>query len=214
MTFFTDLTPCTYFAGHLAPSPQLLAVGWLDTVHPFPRGAVAHHTLLRLARLVAPDMEPDAAADPLPPGVVRVPWQPVLACGYHECEICSHDTTNWPPALHPRHSDRVLIEGRTLRVGANNLFVPGDGVVYLAPDLILHYILAHDYLPPRPFLMAVRRCPGSHSAAYRDLIVANGPSYLRDPSYWQGYPPRDPTPMPTPGTSQVWRMLRGWLSRS
>src|SRR5690348_7142364 len=35
--------------------------------------------------------------------------------------------------------------------------VPGDRVLYVAPQMIWHYCHAHDYLPPREFMDAVVR---------------------------------------------------------
>lgn len=56
-----------------------------------------------------------------------------------------------------------------------NIFVPGTGVVYVAPGGIVHYVEAHSYLPPREFVEAVLRCPDCRSNEYRTaLCVANG----------------------------------------
>ncbi|MFZ1083476.1 MAG: hypothetical protein WAN35_00775 [Terracidiphilus sp.] len=40
-----------------------------------------------------------------------------------------------------------------------NLFIPGDDAVYVAPGGIVHYIQEHHYLPPEKFIQAVLRCP-------------------------------------------------------
>ncbi|HKE45450.1 MAG TPA: NUDIX domain-containing protein [Steroidobacteraceae bacterium] len=63
-----------------------------------------------------------------------------LCCGVHLCEFC-------PPPRDPR-------EGR---IGGNGeIWVPGtDGVVYVAPALIDHYVEAHGYSPPAVFVAAV-----------------------------------------------------------
>jgi hypothetical protein len=55
-------------------------------------------------------------------------------------------------------------------VGCTNLFVPGDGVVYVAPSMIVHYLDAHRYQPPAAFLAAVDACPPMGSAAYHDAL--------------------------------------------
>jgi hypothetical protein len=39
--------------------------------------------------------------------------------------------------------------------GSAEIRVVGDGVVYAAPELIAHYVEAHDYLPPEEFVHAV-----------------------------------------------------------
>ncbi|MEU3794726.1 DUF7919 family protein [Streptomyces fructofermentans] len=39
--------------------------------------------------------------------------------------------------------------------GSAEIRVPGDGVAYAAPELVAHYVEAHDYLPPAGFVLAV-----------------------------------------------------------
>ena len=54
--------------------------------------------------------------------------------GHHECEFC---------------------KGRKA-TGNGEIHVAGpDGVTYVAPEMIVHYVDAHDYLPPQQFLDAV-----------------------------------------------------------
>jgi hypothetical protein len=40
-----------------------------------------------------------------------------------------------------------------------NSFVPGDGFLYVFPNLITHYMRVHAYAPPAEFCEAVLRCP-------------------------------------------------------
>ena len=47
-----------------------------------------------------------------------------------------------------------------------NLFIPGTGEVYLAPGGIVHYVEAHSYLPPAPFVRGVLLCPGCDTPDY------------------------------------------------
>jgi hypothetical protein len=70
----------------------------------------------------------------------RDPWQPFVAGGAHECGLCQF------------HG-----EAR----GSANLFIPGDRLTYFCPELIVHYINAHHYLPPEVFAVPswpVRQC--------------------------------------------------------
>jgi len=56
-----------------------------------------------------------------------------------------------------------------------NIFVPGAGVVYVAPSGIVHYVEAHAYRPPEEFIEAVLRCPDLESQEYcKPLCEANG----------------------------------------
>ena len=77
---------------------------------------------------------------------LKVPWQTIKFWGSHRCELC-------PPNSHAP-SD------------SNNLWIPGDAVVYVAPAMILHYIEAHQYKPPDEFITAVLECPAQNASAY------------------------------------------------
>lgn len=80
------------------------------------------------------------------------PWQAFISAGIHRCELCQFN----PPGF-----------------GAN-LFIPHDGVVYVAPVGVVHYIAAHWYKPPERFIAAVLECPAMRSMAYKKALLANG----------------------------------------
>lgn len=64
-------------------------------------------------------------------------WQPPDApVGRYRCPFC--------PASEPE------------RTGSGLLVVPGDGVAYVAPELISHYVQKHHYAPPETFVAAAR----------------------------------------------------------
>ena len=87
------------------------------------------------------------------------PWQPAIAVGVHPCDLCVYSPEN---------------------AGNKNLFVPGEERVYVAPELILHYMNAHRYRPPDEFCQAVMKCPPMRSPDYRRaLLSAGGPGFLR-----------------------------------
>jgi hypothetical protein len=81
------------------------------------------------------------------------PFTPYAFGGAHTCTLC---------ACSP--------EARGIR----NLFVPGEGCLYVCPELILHYMNAHHYVPPEEFSLAVLSCPNQDTAEFRTLIRANG----------------------------------------
>lgn len=85
-------------------------------------------------------------------------WQGSISLGVYRCQLC-------PP----------LRDGEPFIGGYRNLFVPGDGVVYAAPELVRHYINDHAYAPPRVFQQAVIDCPGMGSPEYFRALLANGP---------------------------------------
>src|SRR5436190_1046779 len=43
---------------------------------------------------------------------------------------------------------------------SGNLGIPSGAVLYVAPEMIGHYVNAHSYAPPGEFIEAVMRCPG------------------------------------------------------
>lgn len=56
-----------------------------------------------------------------------------------------------------------------------NIFVPGDGVIYVSPGAIVHYVGIHRYSPPVEFISAVMDCPDYGSPAFCDALrKANG----------------------------------------
>jgi hypothetical protein len=77
--------------------------------------------------------------------MTTAPWRPVTMMGWHSCDLCLYE-----PATH----------------GSDNLFIPGDGVIYVCPALITHYMNVHAYQPPAPFCRAVLECPSMGSTAY------------------------------------------------
>lgn len=64
--------------------------------------------------------------------------------------------------------------------GTNNLLVPGEHEVYVAPELILHYIADHGYSPPEEFCSALLSCPEIPSMPYFwRLVEAGGDAWQR-----------------------------------
>jgi hypothetical protein len=125
MTYFADLTPYSYMGA--SPEPHVLNVGWLDPNHDFPKGHVDADILAELLDLVRSS----------PARQTR---------GYHVCPFCTQKTLG------------ISINGTALsrRLGSAEIRVLGaGGRVYACPDLIYHYIVAHDYLPPEELLKAL-----------------------------------------------------------
>ncbi len=72
--------------------------------------------------------------------------------GFHVCDICLTTGGLWRPI-------RVTHHGRDLLLGSAEVWVGGlpgqPRLWYAAPDLVYHYVAAHHYLPPDPFIEAV-----------------------------------------------------------
>jgi hypothetical protein len=73
--------------------------------------------------------------------------------GWHNCEICTTEDQHYPggkvgPVVHWR--------GRDLRLyGHAHYLIRNQNVVYMAPALVLHYLLDHQYRPLDEFSQAV-----------------------------------------------------------
>jgi hypothetical protein len=84
--------------------------------------------------------------------LLKNPYFPTVNPGIHTCNLC-------------QYAD----EG-----GSKNLLIPGNGFLYLCPELILHYINAHWYQPPEDFCQAVLDCPPTNSMEYKKRLLQNG----------------------------------------
>jgi hypothetical protein len=151
MTHYVDLTPCGYFGVDYAHG--LHSIGWLDKEYPYNRGPVSPEFTSALKSLLID------------------PWQPFVFSGFHRCQFCR---ISGGPSTFP------TITGTEIQLGGNNLYIPGDGFLYVAPSTIIHYIDAHEYAPPDEFQIAVLDSPEMRSMSYLKLIRANAPSgFLR-----------------------------------
>ncbi len=82
----------------------------------------------------------------------RNPWQPFATVGFHSCDLCQYDG--------------VPFKGE--------LYIPGQGRIYVAPVGVAHYIATHWYSPPAVFVQAVLDCPPMQSMDYKKKLLANG----------------------------------------
>jgi hypothetical protein len=87
----------------------------------------------------------------------KEPWDPVVFAGPHFCDLCQYGG----PA------------------GVANVFIPGNGFLYVCPVLITHYMNAHHYRPPEAFCEDVRQCPTMRSMDYLRAVLGNGGRQLR-----------------------------------
>jgi hypothetical protein len=79
-------------------------------------------------------------------------WQPVQFLGWHSCDLCNkRGAESW-----------------------TNMFVPGSGVTYVAPEGIQHYVERHGYHPPREFCDALLASPPVDSREYFESLQALG----------------------------------------
>jgi hypothetical protein len=81
--------------------------------------------------------------------LIKSAWQPVTAMGPQFCEFCAK-------------TDRVG--------GSKNVWIPTPEKVYIAPELIAHYIETHSYRPPDEFIEAVLACPPQGSDEFQAAL--------------------------------------------
>ncbi|QIY69204.1 hypothetical protein HEP84_08370 [Streptomyces sp. RLB1-33] len=131
MAYYNDLSPYEYSddadeTGEGAGSgASLLNVGWLAEGHEFWRGDVPEGFVEALL---------DLAKDTV--NVYR---------GMHFCDFC-------PTFQEARKNVRF----RDVFIGSGEVHVRGgQGRVYAAPALVVHYVADHGYQPPREFVDAV-----------------------------------------------------------
>ncbi len=149
MAWLADLSPCSDPGEYGA---LVLAVGWIDHLHPYTRGPVSPRFVDQLVRLL------------------EDPWQPRQTLGWHDCTLCRLSRG-------PRTFES---EGRVVKLGVNNLFVPAPEAqrLYIAPSSILHAMDAHEYAPPEEFVRAVLRCPPMRSQRYMVALSSVAPPWL------------------------------------
>jgi hypothetical protein len=149
MTWYRDLDPCDYFGESFAH--RLKAIGWLFPGKPIPTGEVSEAFFEKLCQLL------------------QNPWNPVSCLGFHDCAFCRFTGAHMAMTF-TRGRNTYQIRGSSTR----SLFVPGNEVLYVAPELIAHYIDVHGYCPPEEFREAAMACPERRSAKYLQAIFANG----------------------------------------
>lgn len=147
MTYFADLSLCTYFP--FEPENKLFAVGWLEAEHPYHQGHVLDGFLKKFLHLN------------------EHWWEPCPFDGWHDCSFCPPDRTSW--------------SGRRPETASfRNVFVPGLDCLYVAPEILSHYVKRHGYAPPEEFQHAVLACPDSENSRkeYLRLVFDKGPPSL------------------------------------
>ena len=150
MAYFADLVPCDS-GSVITDDCRILAIGWLDSKHPYARGTVEIEFFRKLIRLIA---------HPLPTSATNL--------GFHVCELCRFTGGG----------DSVFEGAKISSRSKRTIYVPGNQALYCAPELIAHYVDSHEYKPPEEFVSAVLSCPDPTTMEFRRRILANGGGVL------------------------------------
>lgn len=155
---FVDFAPCDYFNDEFGDwygidfSEFLRAVGWIDRdSYPhenYPRGEISELFFEWLNNLIMTAWNPCYSLIPV-----------------YQCDFCAGKETS---------AESRFPDYKIRRVSGTTLFIPGEGVIYVAPGTILHFIDAHSYHPPWDFARAVMTCPKMGSLDYLKALVRNG----------------------------------------
>lgn len=102
-------------------------IGWLDSNHIFNTG---YFSKSRLKKLIS--MEEQIRTN--------------QTRGIYECQLCRKPTEG-----------NYNILDKEVFLGSAEFWIPNkdNTKIYVAPDLILHYIYSHNYLPPTEFIEAI-----------------------------------------------------------
>lgn len=126
--YFKDLTPYTYSKIRLeGDAPQLLNFGWLEGGHDYPRAAVPAELVDCALRLASK-------------------YQAGMR-GFHTCTLCRHPTMT---QLSMQLGDKAVY------LGSAEIRIRSGDVSYVAPNLLPHYLAAHEYKPPDEVLRALK----------------------------------------------------------
>lgn len=128
MTYYKDLSNYTYHSDGIGEN--VLNIGWLEKGREF-------------------NLEKNSATSLKLVNQLWKTWENrcVRTRGFHECEFCDGQAS--PLKLRAPNGNICSIGSAEFRV------LGRDGVVYAAPDMLLHYILEHNYQPPQDFVDSV-----------------------------------------------------------
>ncbi len=183
---YEDLSPCLCFGEQYAA--HLVAVGWLENWRAYGKNPTLRRQGIGWLQHFRNRLSGQADEGFYPQGQVEEafleklvellidPWEPGRYHGWRDCAFCKRTKSGCNAAT-------LLYKGKTIQMGVSNLFVPGDGFLYVSPSMIAHYIEAHGYAPPIEFREAVMKCPPIPSLQYYHAVVRNGPKEWSDPVY-------------------------------
>ena len=118
-------------------------IGWLDNSYSYQKGTVSQEFMDKLWIYLNVKIN--------------------LVRGFNNCSLC--------PVEYKRDSEATY-NGESIRLGFAEIRVLGEdgSTLYAAPDLIYHYIIDHEYVPPKEFIQAVLKGPKPDSSEYKKFL--------------------------------------------
>jgi hypothetical protein len=114
-----------------------------------------------------------SSSKPFPKGTSSAPFVAKLRERCANWGTCRR-VLNWSAA-----GGRHTCEMCDAHHASGNLGIPASGLLYVAPEMIAHYVEAHDYLPPQEFIDAMLACPSPDTSEYESAV---SPFVQRTPS--------------------------------
>jgi len=128
--YISDLSKYPSRWGESETQMDLIAVGWLDSEHSYQQGTTSLEFRNRIELFCSNSI--------------------IRNFGVEPCALCKRE-----PVIAVLHSGIEVI-----LYGTYEIRIPSHVQrIYAAPDLILHYIIAHNYKPPQEFIDAVLSAP-------------------------------------------------------
>ena len=124
------------------PRPQgALNIGWLDNNHQFATGIIDVCLVNNLKSFLGHRVN--------------------RTRGYHYCDFCGVNSIS-----------TTVFNNNLIKLGSGELRIVSwsSGAIYAAPDMIIHYIESHHYLPCDDFISAIQHDLNYHFKEYVDLI--------------------------------------------
>jgi len=127
--YFSDLSNYSYYLK--TPVNEAWNIGWLEEGKSYVTGNIENDFLSKLASIIVGN------------NIVNVHVNQIR--GVHPCALSGCDNLE------------VEIGNRKIAVGSSEIWVPSKnpGQYFASPSMILHYMKAHHYLPPKEFISAV-----------------------------------------------------------
>lgn len=117
-------------------------IGWLDVAHGFETGPIDAEIVARLEQISCYSVNQTR--------------------GLHDCNICASEIS----IIYELKGKKLLLGSAEIRIFSTK------GEIYAAPNMLLHYIMVHNYLPPPSFLDAVKNGPAPPNQDYFDQLKA------------------------------------------
>lgn len=152
MTYYPDLTRYEYFARDEPSDTAALNIGWLDETQPYVIGHTPQEFKDRLFEFCLDK------------------YTVHIARGFHACQFCKLSYDQW----FEEHEFKYGENAHWMSIGDGEIRVLGKSAIYAAPTLIYHYVVEHQYQPPKEFIEAVLTGPAPGSNMHITLLEKLG----------------------------------------